>query len=771
MSNEKPSYQELEQKIKQLELKLAEFRLIADYSVNWEVLRDHTGKLIYSSPAFEKITGYSNEDFQAGKVTTKDIVHPDDYQYVAEKMKQASEGKPVSSFENRFITREKEIRYSSTEMRPIWQGDTFIGFRATLRDISEIVEAVKALKENEKQFRAVFENSQDAIGISKGGRNVFFNTKFINLFGWDNQEEHVGKSLLEHIAPGERDRIKEFILNREKGEDVPSSYETVGLKKNGEEFPFEVTVGNYELNNEKYTVVNIRDITERKEAEEAIRVSEARLTRAEIVSKSGNWELHLDTRTMVASVGATKIYGVDKDHLDFSVVKEVPLSEYRTMMDLALKELIENDKPYDIEFKIRAVDTGEIKDIHSIAIYDKEKRILFGAILDITDYKRVEEELIKAKEKAEESDRLKTAFLQNMSHEIRTPLNAIMGFSSLFLSHLDDPEKLKMFVNIVETRSNDLLDIINDILDISKIETGSLTVNNEECKLGDLFSELELIFKEQQIRTNKKHISLLFEIDDKLGGTVLITDKGKLKQILVNLIGNALKFTEEGSVKCSCKSEDNKILFMVSDTGIGIPPDKLSYIFERFAQLKSLPKMNLGGTGLGLSIVKGLVNLLGGSVWVNSEIGKGSVFKFTIDYKFTEPKITQHESKPEVISDLKQHKTILIVEDDFYNSEYLKEVLSDFGFTIICAYSAREAIRLVSEQSIDLILMDIQLSDINGYEASKTILESNPNIKIIAQTAYANFEEKDKALKMGCVDYISKPTKRENLINVVQRNI
>lgn len=251
---------------------------------------------------------------------------------------------------------------------------------------------------------------------------------------------------------------------------------------------------------------------------------------------------------------------------------------------------------------------------------------------NITELKKTEIELIKAKEKAEESDRLKTAFLQNMSHEIRTPMNAIMGFSSLLVNNFNNKEKLHNFSKIIEQRCNDLLDIINDILDISKIESGQNNVNIEECDLNRLFTELSLFFGDYQKRTNKQHIQLkMLQTSDENIARIK-TDKLKLKQILINLISNAFKFTESGWVECGFSRENDKVLFYVSDTGIGIPKDKYSCVFERFVQLKQLSARNIGGTGLGLSIVKGLVELLGGNVWLESECNKGTTFFFTINY-------------------------------------------------------------------------------------------------------------------------------------------
>lgn len=390
---------------------------------------------------------------------------------------------------------------------------------------------------------------------------------------------------------------------------------------------------------------------------------------------------------------------------------------------------------------------------------------------NIAERERAERELIKALEKAEESDRLKTAFLQNMSHEIRTPMNAIMGFSELLVSNFDNKIKLRKFSDIIAQRSNDLLNIINDVLDIAKIESGQITVNNEECSLKELFTELEVFFKEYQIRLGKQEIEFCLHASCESDDCIIITDKVKLKQIFINLIINAFKFTDKGRIEGGCKFDRNSnFIFYVSDTGIGIPEDKQQIIFDRFTQAHQGTKANLGGTGLGLSIVKGLIGLLGGEIFLESTCGNGSTFTFTIPFKTSE-KVQNFEPAMliEEAGDL-HGMTVLVVEDDLYNAEYLKEVLSCTGVKILHTAFGQEAIEIALSQPVDLILKDIRLPDMNGYEAAREILAKKPGVKIIAQTAYAAQDEKYKAFNAGCVDFISKPSKIEALFTILNKH-
>lgn len=386
------------------------------------------------------------------------------------------------------------------------------------------------------------------------------------------------------------------------------------------------------------------------------------------------------------------------------------------------------------------------------------------------EYATQNEELQLAIGKAVESDRLKTAFLQNMSHEIRTPMNAIMGFAQLLTENLDNKPKLEYFSEIIIQRCNDLLEIINDILDIARIESGQQPVNIESFNLNELFAELKSLFIQIQARMKKYHIFFDIQPHCNLNGQNIVTDKTKLKQIFINLLNNAFKYTEEGRIEGGCRTDENqRLVFYVSDTGLGIPSDKHRFVFERFSQLERDKLHTYGGTGLGLSIVKGFVELLGGKVWLESEPGKGSTFYFTMEYTLEPAPVVSEENDEETALLANKHpdKTILVVEDDKYNMSLISEMLSNQHLTILMAETAQEAIKIARSEVPDLILMDIGLPDMIGYEAIRQILQVQPHLKIIAQTAYAAPEDRNKALNSGCIDYISKPLKAKKLLSII----
>ncbi|NOU47750.1 MAG: response regulator [Bacteroidales bacterium] len=396
-------------------------------------------------------------------------------------------------------------------------------------------------------------------------------------------------------------------------------------------------------------------------------------------------------------------------------------------------------------------------------------QIIYGGLVDITVRKHVETELIKAKEKAEESDRLKTAFLHNITHEIRTPMNAIVGFSGL----INDPEMLpderKQFTEIIIQSSNQLLSIITDIVSIATIEAGQEKIRKNEININTL---CEQVFKQCSPVASEKKIDLSFSTilpDDE---ALLVTDETKLIQILNNLVFNALKFTKEGFVKFGYRLKSNdkseELEFFVEDSGIGIAKKMQEEIFKRFRQVEDTTSRKYGGSGLGLSISKAYIELLGGKVWLKSALGKGSIFYFSIPYHRTEPKeLTDKISTTSNPVGLRKSKSLLIAEDEDSNFRLLELMLSGLNFKILRAIDGKKAVDICTSTPVDLVLMDIKMPVMDGYEATKQIIRIKPNLPIIAQTAYSTESDKHKALNCGCCGFISKPIMKDILLTKI----
>jgi PAS domain S-box-containing protein len=748
---------------------------------------------------------------------------------------------------------------------------------------------VEALRESEVIQHAMIANLSDVISIvDQDGVIRYKSPNIEKWFGW-KPEEVINRHAFENIHPEDHLRTESIFVDLLKNPNASCSEECRYRCKDLTYKWIELTAVNL-LNDPiiKGILINFHDITERKHSELALLQSQARLNRAELASKAGNWEFHLDSNTMIASEGATKVYGVKLAVDDFEYIKNIPLPEYRPMLNLALKNLIEKNEPYHVEFKIKAVDTGEIKDVHSVASYDKEKRILFGIIQDISERKRVEEalriseeqlrgifnniqdaffqadlsgkftmvspsairmygydtvdellgkpteglygdrglraqlieklyeagqiedyigqgkkkdgtlfwasmnlqfvrnkegqiigtagvvrdisdrkqaeaEIIAAKEIAEQSNHLKSALLNNLSHEIRTPMNAIMGFSDL-MKEADEDEKNR-YAEIISNSSNQLLSMIDDVILLSRLQSEKMPLDKCEFKPAELISEIRMVFDHPILN---KGLIIKENVPPHLKHLVMRADIKKIRQVIINFVSNSLKYTFKGYIEIGFELKEGTIEFFVRDTGMGIPKHEKELIFEVFYRTEQALSSAIRGTGLGLNIAKELIDLMGGNIGVQSELGKGSSFYFTIPFEKPEPLAYEEPPKLTFSKGLK-NLTVLIVDDEYFNIQYLEILLLDKVKKIDCAYNGKEAVEMASNNSYDLVLMDLKMPIMDGIEATMILKEQFPGILIIAQTACAFPEEKESAMQAGCDDFIVKPINKEKLIMVINK--
>lgn len=514
---------------------------------------------------------------------------------------------------------------------------------------------------------------------------------------------------------------------------------------------------------------------ERKKAQDELKANEERQRGIIESSPDGIVMIDLNGDFLDSNTSFTELVGEsDKKELKYKNLFKYLATEDSLKFKSLLKDTLSTGFSKNIELRMKRRGGSEFFAEASIGLINNQldKGSSFVIVVkNINDRKNFEYNLKLAKNKAEEADKLKTAFLSNMSHEIRTPMNAIVGFSELLASVGDDEALKHDFIGQINQGADTLMRLIEDIIDISKIEAGEIKIFKTEFNLGPVLNDIHKLFLTSSIRQGKKQL-VIEEVNNGLDSDITIkTDEFRLRQIFTNLLNNAIKFTESGKISFGIRAiKDSKIEFYVRDTGIGIAEENQKLIFERFRQGHSNSKQFYGGTGIGLSISRHLVEQMGGDISLTSKPNKGSEFIFSLPF-YNKMIIKELDSPKSAI--LKNHwpgKTIIIAEDEESNYKLLFEVLRRSGIKVLRAKTGYEVINLVKEnESIDLILMDIQMPEMDGYIATREIKKLKPTIPIIAQTAYAMSGEKERSLEFGCDDYLSKPIRSDDLAKILSK--
>lgn len=455
---------------------------------------------------------------------------------------------------------------------------------------------------------------------------------------------------------------------------------------------------------------------------------------------------------------------------NFETVVEIHSKDEIGILADSFSNMCKNLKDLTSELKLKIEQLNE-KNAEYEMLYEEHSSQNEELSVNIEEIQYINKELMAAKEKAEESDRLKTAFLANISHEIRTPMNGIMGFASMLKSPDLSSAQQQKYIDIIEKSGKRMLNIIHNLIDISMIESNQADLYLEPEHLNTILDDLYTFFKPQ---TDSKGIQLILKKELPNEKSTIDIDKNKLVQVISNLINNAIKFTPSGRIVFGYEVQRTIIKFYVHDTGIGIPENMKEIIFKRFQQADYSYSKGFDGSGLGLSISKAFVEMHGGKIWVDSTIGEGSSFYFTIPHKSSSIKQLFNTDENEDIREVNFPKglTILVTEDDLTSYLYLEEILKEYSFKILLAQTGIEAIDIVKKNTdIDLILMDIKMPEMNGLDACRIIKAIYPKIPVIIQSAYTQPQDKQKAIQAGCDEYLTKPLVKKTLMDIIAKYV
>jgi PAS domain S-box-containing protein len=761
----------LEQELKESE---ALFRLLAENSTDMIARHDKNGDFVYASPSCRTLLGFTTEEL-AGH-SAFEFIHPDDIKTVEDSLNRISKESIISTTTFRIRAKDGSYKWFETKSKAIFDDETkeVVEIHASSRDVTGRVLAEQKLKENEQKLNALFTAMTEMVVLHDlvfdennnpiNYRIIDCNVAYTKITGIP-KEQAVGRLGNEVYQTKEPPYLKEFSGVAISGETYEYESYFAPMDKH-----FMISVVSPAKN--KFATITT-DITQRIQIQESIKSNEEKQRSMianisdviAIVDKNGN--------NTYKSPNIERIFGWKPEELIGKNTFDLVHPDDQLIAQQFFSDLLTSPESSNgFEFRYKCKDNS-YKWVALTATNQLNNPVINGILLnyhDVNPKKEAEDELILAKEKAEEANKLKTEFLNNMSHEIRTPMNGILGFTAM----MDEPnlsdEKRKYYSKIVQNSSYQLLRIIDDILEISTLETKQEKIYKTEFCLNDLLMELFSIFN---LKSKERNIPIYVKkaLPDALSN--ITTDKIKLSKILSNLLENALKYTNEGMIEMGYFIENDILKLFVKDTGIGIAPKNHQIIFERFSQEDKTMSRKHGGLGLGLSISKENAQLLGGDITLTSEKDKGSTFYVTIPYK---PAQTGNDKATGTINTPKEAEkkyTVLIAEDEEVNYLYLETLLSNQftgKYNLIHAINGKEAVEICARNNkIDLVLMDIKMPVMNGYEAAEIINSQFPDLPIIVQTAYSKDSDKEFALQHGCADFISKPINKEKLLAMLNK--
>ncbi len=746
--------------------------LISDFAYSLRIETDEAIFLEWATDALSRTTGFSLETLQS-RGGWDSLIHPEDVRMVKQHRGWLMAGQASDVFEFRIITRNGETRWLRNHSRPVWDSvqRRVARIYGACQDITERVRTEKALRESELRYRQLVELSPDIILVQCEDTLVFINEEGARRLGAETSQQIVGNSLLDYIAPDSRKVVQEQLLLFLEGKKTRTPFiEEQFLRFDGTVIDVEMAASPFNHQGQPAVLIIARDITERKQVAEALRESEQKFRGFFEQSRDGLVLTDDQGAIIEWSSGAEHIWGFKREEAVHQPIWDVlfqatPADAQNTLSYEQIKantlELLQTGHMPSLlnRWVWREVQRpdGMRRYVHSLMFSIKmEKGILLGNITrDITEQKHVEEELQRAWQAAEAASQTKSEFLANMSHEIRTPLNAIIGMSTLLFNTPLTTEQ-QDFVETIRASSDALLTQINDILDFSKIEAGRLTL---EHQLFNVCACIEESFDLVAERAAEKHIELAYRIDEQIP-CVFLGDLTRVRQIIVNLLSNGVKFTEQGEVVISV-SEDKEetsqpqtsepsstitLHFEVQDTGIGISHDSLNSLFKSFSQIDTSSTRKYGGSGLGLVMSQRLTELMGGTMWIESAVGVGTIFHVTLTFENVVDK--RKETWPDqwtLLASMRKHpgkelagKNALLVQQDTISNRFFEHWLNLWGIETVRTGTGQEGVDIFqTPSSFDIIFVDETLPDMAGIEVVQSLRSSaQSNLPPLALLAF-----------------------------------
>lgn len=738
------------------------------YRQNYE-----TWEIEYMSPSVERVLGYTSEEVCAMSIEQhREWFHPNDLALFAEfksDLLAARKEKGFIELEFRMFHRNGDLRwihghYTVQDGR---HGEP-VAVLGLLRDITESREQQNALRKSLTEIERITTNSPNVIwktSLTTEGQffDSYISPGMDDLLGLPTGS--ISNDLMnffQYIHPRDRERVHQTVLEsiETPGKTVNAEYEvrrgdgkSVWLLSSGRVYDEDGVLTSY-----GYTV----DITERREANIVIQRSERRFRSYVESAPDGIFITNGNGTITEMNEAAIRLMGASREQLLGKSLDEMIANRDMENALNAHKNLIENGH-YSGEILFERADGNFFYSLLDAVRIDEDQILFF--VKNIDDIMRTQEELRAAKEMAEESDRLKSTFLASMSHELRTPLNAIIGFSDLFEPEMSSVDIMR-YAQIINDSGKHLLSIIESIFDIALLQSHEARIEPVQFSTGELFAQVSEYLAVEIRKQGKEHLFTTLRSD---GDMLLETDRTRVIQVLRNLLSNAVKFTASGSIEYGCHAEGEDITFFVRDTGIGIPRDKHNLVFEQFQQVDNQFNRTHGGVGLGLAICREIATLLNAELHLDSEDGAGTTVSFRIPGIVrglaTPPPPSARPTYPDFHGD-----TVLLVDDVAENLAFLVFLVQRTGAEILRATSGEEAVECVHRHpEISLVLMDIKMPGMNGYEATRAIHAVRPDLPIIAQTAFALGGDAEKARDAGCIDHVTKPIRRDDLLRKMGR--